>query len=95
MLIKIIRPEIVKVVECQGYEFTRYWNEELLEGKVVPHRLPNLEHPPAGKESYMVLTPRYDQIGIVSASFSIPEKSGNSIYIMNNQGDTIERYIWR
>lgn len=97
MYIKVIKCEVQKVIECDGYNLQRYYHRKKPNGETAEILIPNgpEDQTPAGVETYMVIEPRYNQIGFSSPAFVIPEKGENAVYIMNNQGDTIDRFVWR
>lgn len=97
MFIKVIKCEVQKVIECDGYDLRRYYHREGPGCEAEEVLIPNGpgDQTPARAETYMVLEPRYNQLGFTSPSFIIPERGENAVYIMNNQGDTIERFCWR
>lgn len=89
MLIKIQKEKIEKLVQCDGYDRMRY---AFHEGD-SDHTQLGLDEP-TPKEfdgTYTMLEFRgNDHFG----AHVIPEKPGNRVFVMNDAGDTIDRWVW-
>jgi hypothetical protein len=71
MFVRVIRPGIEKVIECDSFDITHYEARE------------------QGELDYVVL-----ELKPSRETFSVEKSSSSEIYIMNNQGQTVDRYRW-
>ncbi len=71
MFVKIIRPEIEKLWECEGVKIS------------------HVESPAKGEPRSLLV-----ELEPTGPTFSIQEKAPNQVFVMNNDGRTIDRYHW-
>lgn len=87
MFIRIIKPEIEKTIECTGYDRRRYAHKEGEESK----QLGLLDPVPGGWTTSSCIDIRGNpEVG----TFVVAEEPGNSVFVMTNDGDTIDRIYW-
>jgi len=91
MFIKVRKDGVEKLIECDGYIRTRHaYKGEDTEREPVKQM--NLDEPTTeGYRSYTMIDFRPNGRW---GAIMVPEKKGNHVFIMNDNGDTVDRWSW-